>query len=430
MNNAALRLYNTPGFRQFPGASFKSTERSPANVFTSKQIAKYAEVLLWGLSTSRTTPLARHDNVLVQFDLTAVRLAEVLFAKLMDQGLNVIARLTSTASMEVSFYQKSDEGQLTFVPPGTRELFQNLHGAMYILAPQSLTHLCRVDSQRIARHTLSRKSFRDILVQREEAGIFGWTLCIYPTREYAKCAGLTRQDFTGQIIKACFLDAPDPVAEWTRIHAQAMEIKNRLNSLKVQSFRVESDNVDLVVTPGEKRRWMGISGHNIPSFELFLSPDWRGTQGVYYADQPSYRCGNLVKGVRLEFDKGEVVAVSAEQGEEFVKKQVAMDSGSNKLGEFSLTDKRFSNIDRFMANTLFDENYGGEHGNCHVALGSSYSDTFDGDPATLNEDMKSNLGFNDSALHWDLVNTESKRVSAKMSDGSSVTIYDDGFFIF
>ena len=98
------------------------------------------------------------------------------------------------------------------------------------------------------------------------------------------------------------------------------------------------------------------------------------------------------------------------------------------MGEFSLTDRRFSRIDSFMAHTLFDENFGGAHGNCHIALGMSYSDTFDGDPAILNEELKRQMGFNVSALHWDLVNTEDKRVTAKLPGGEQRVIYEDGRF--
>ena len=67
-----------------------------------------------------------------------------------------------------------------------------------------------------------------------------------------------------------------------------------------------------------------------------------------------------------------------------------MDRGARRVGEFSLTDKRFSKINRFMASTLYDENYGGRYGNCHLAVGSSYTDSFDGDPAKLTKDMKDN----------------------------------------
>ncbi|WP_243309936.1 aminopeptidase [Fundidesulfovibrio agrisoli] len=397
-------------------------------MLTPKLLEKYADVLIWGLETSRPSGYQPGDNVLVQFDLAGLKLAEALFAKLLARGINVIPRLGLTSRMELDFYSTASEAQLSFIAPGTRELFENLHGSVYILAPDSLTHLSGIDPKRIAQTAIARKPYRDILVRREEAGNFGWTLCVHPTDEYARCAGLTRKEFTEQVIKACHLRAADPVKEWKNIFDEAMEIKNWLNALPVESFHIESANVDLVVTPGLHRRFKGISGHNIPSFELFLSPDWRGTEGVYYADQPSYRNGNLVRGVRLVFRKGEVAEVSAEEGEEFVRKQVDMDGGSDKLGEFSLTDKRFSKIDKFMANTLFDENFGGEHGNCHVALGSSYSDTFDGDPSELTDARKAELGFNDSALHWDLVNTEKKRVTAKLRGGGSKLIYEDGQF--
>ena len=201
-----------------------------------------------------------------------------------------------------------------------------------------------------------------------------------------------------------------------------------MNSLKVKYFHVDSDQMDLKIKPGRKRRWIGISGHNIPSFEIFLSPDWRGTEGVYYANQPSFRSGNYVQGVRLTFEKGRMIKVEAERNEKFVMKQLAMDPGASRVGEFSLTDKRFSKIDRFMANTLYDENYGGPYGNCHLAVGSSYADTYDGDPSELTKEKKGELGFNDSALHWDLVNTERKTVTAHLTSGKRVVVYEDGLF--
>jgi aminopeptidase len=230
------------------------------------------------------------------------------------------------------------------------------------------------------------------------------------------------------VAKACFLGKADPVAEWRQIYKNARSIKKWLNSMKIKMLHVESDHIDLEVTPGDKRQWVGISGRNIPSFEIFVSPDWRGTRGNYYADQPSFRSGNRVEDVRLEFKKGQVIKASAATGREFVSKQLKMDKGAGKVGEFSLTDKRFSRINRFMANTLFDENYGGKYGNCHIALGSSYSNTYSGDSKRLNQTLKDKLGFNESALHWDLVNTEKKRVTASLQTGKTVTIYENGRF--
>jgi aminopeptidase len=44
--------------------------------------------------------------------------------------------------------------------------------------------------------------------------------------------------------------------------------------------------------------------------------------------------------------------------------------------------------------------------------------------------MKRELGFNDSALHWDLVNTEKKTVTALLRNGKEVVLYEDGMFRF
>ena len=396
--------------------------------FTATQLERYAEVLLWGLKTARSNTFKKGDIVLVRFNLDAVELAETIERRLLEMGMNPVRRLNPTPVMEKNFFRQANSRQLVFDPPGEAELYGGLNGSIFLHAPASITHLSSIDPKKISRFTLSKKYLRDILEQREQTGLFSWTLCMLPTEALAEHAGISLEDYSKQIVKACFLNRRDPVAQWKAVFKNAASIKKWLNAMPVKHYHIESENVDLIVTPGEKRRWIGISGHNIPSFELFLSPDWRGTRGIYFADQPSYRSGNLVKGVRLVFKRGTVTSVEAEKGADFVKKQLAMDRGASRLGEFSLTDKRFSKIDRFMANTLFDENYGGRWGNCHVALGSSYADTYRGNVTDLGKTEKKCLGFNDSALHWDLVNTEKKRVSAHLADGSVTTIYENGCF--
>ena len=391
-------------------------------------LEKYADVLIWGLNTARVNPFRKQDMVLIRYDFSALPLAELLFAKLLKAGLNPVQRITLTAKQEKSFFQIANTRQLVFQPPGEREFYGGMNGSIYLHAPESITHLSLEDPKKIGKVAVARKYLRDILNKREEMGEYGWTLCMLPTKELAKHAGLSFKEYSQQIISACLLDHESPVSEWQAIYEKSRLIKSWLNSMDVQDFRIESQHIDLKITPGFHRKWIGITGHNIPSFELFLSPDWRGTQGVYFANQPSYRNGNYVEDVRLEFKDGVAANISAKKGESFVISQLATDKGASRLGEFSLTDKRFSKIDRFMANTLFDENFGGEYGNCHVALGSSYSDSYSGNPSELTNTLKKNLGFNDSALHWDLVNTEQKCILAHLKTGEVVSIYEDGQF--
>ncbi len=397
-------------------------------MLTERHLNRYGDILLWGLKTARTGRFRKGDIVLIRFNRPALRLAEILQAKLLKMGIHPVLRSNASETMEHNFFQLANNQQLVFQTPGDRELYHHLNGNIFLHAPESITHLRNIDPKRIGKTAVAQKYLKDILFQREEKGDLGWTLCMLPTPELAKQAKLSMQDYTQQIIKACFLNKRSPVAHWQKIYKEALVIKKWLNQMKVKTYHIESQKIDLIITPGDRRRWIGISGHNLPSFELFMSPDWRGTKGVYYADQPSFRSGNYVKGVRLEFKHGSVVNIEAQEGEDFTRKQLAMDKGANKVGEFSLTDKRFSRIDKFMANTLYDENFGGRFGNCHLALGSSYSDTYAGDPSRLTKERKQKLGFNDSALHWDLVNTEKKRVSANLSDGKKVMIYENGKF--
>jgi aminopeptidase len=102
--------------------------------------------------------------------------------------------------------------------------------------------------------------------------------------------------------------------------------------------------------------------------------------------------------------------------------------GADKVGEFSLTDKRFSRITRFMAHTLYDENVGGPFGNTHIALGRSYQDAYAGDPAGVKSEEWDRLGFNNSSVHTDIVSTSDRVVTAQLRGGEERVIYRDGEF--
>lgn len=396
---------------------------------TKTQTAKYADVMLWALKSARHgTAFKPYDVILLRYEPLALPLAEVLYAKLTEQKFNVVARQTNPDSFSRAFYNQADDTQLAFIAPGEKELQAGLNGLISLRAPADLTSLKNTDPARIARAAVAHKPLREILDAREQAGQFAWTLCNYPTEELAKRAGLSVKEYAAQIARACYLNEKDPVKKWAEVTAQMEEIGRWLSALPVERFRVQSANMDFEVLLGQERRFVSGGGCNIPSFEIFTSPDWRGTRGVYFADLSSYRSGNYVKGIRLEFKDGRVVKATAEQGQNFVRKMLAMDEGAAQIGEFSLTDRRFSKITKFMADILYDENFGGKYGNCHVAVGASYADTYTGDVSRLDETLKKKLGFNSSALHWDLINTEDKTVTAILKNGQTQLVYENGQF--
>lgn len=397
--------------------------------FTKVQNEKYADVMIWALEAARRNGKFKpYDTVLLRSDLSALPLARALYAKLLARRCQVIMRFNAPEDFSKTFYLHADDKQLAFIAPGEKEFQSGINGLISVRAPEDLTHLKQVDPSRIAKSAVAHKPLREILDVREQKGLFSWTLCNYPTEELAKRAGLSVKEYANQVARACFLNEKDPVKKWQEVTRQITEIGKWLSSLPIKTLRVETQNMDFEVLLGEKRKFIAGGGCNVPSFEIFTSPDWRGTRGVYFADLSSYRSGNYVKGVRLEFEKGRAVKADAQQGAEFVRKMLAMDKGAAQIGEFSLTDRRFSKITKFMADILYDENFGGKYGNCHVAVGSSYADTFAGAQGKLDKKTKEKLGFNDSSLHWDLINTENKTVTACLKDGSKHVIYEKGQF--
>lgn len=397
--------------------------------FTKKQNEKYADVMIWAMESARKNGKFKpYDTVLLHSDFSAWPLAEQIYTKLLEKRYHVVLRWNAPENFSKTFYSLADDKQLAFLAPGEKEFQGGINGLISLRAPEDLTHLKKVDPSRIAKSAVAHKPLREILDVREQKGFFAWTLCNYPTAELAKRAGLSGKEYAAQIARACFLNEKDPVTKWQEVTQAVTEIGDWLSNLPIRTLHIESKSMDFEVLLGEKRRFVAGGGCNIPSFEIFTSPDWRGTRGVYFADLSSYRSGNYVKGVRLEFKDGRAVKADAEQGAAFVRKMLAMDKGAAQIGEFSLTDRRFSKITKFMADILYDENFGGKYGNCHVAVGASYADTYTGPQDKLTKAEKEKLGFNDSSLHWDLINTEDKKVTARLKDGSLVTVYEKGQF--
>lgn len=400
-------------------------------MFTKEILEKYADVVIWGLKTARGTTGGKYkkgDVICIIHEPNSLKLAEVLHKKLLEREMHVVTRMTDTPKMEFDFFNVANEEQLKFLPPWNKVLYKHLNGLIWLEAPKSLTHLTNVNPKKIATLRLARKSLKKTLDKREQNREFGWTLCVMPTKALAKQAGMSFKEYGEEIIRACYLDRNNPVEMWENLLKKSVNIGTWLNSLKIDYIHIESENIDLKITIGEKRKWKGVDGNNIPSFEIFTSPDWRGAEGIYCANIPSFENGTRVECLKLTFKKGRAVKIEAKRGEEFAKKQLATDKGANRLGEIAFVDKRFSPITKFMATILFDENMGGKQGNCHIAVGDSYIDTYSGDPKTLSKTEIKKLGFNDSAIHWDLINTERKRVTAHLKDGKKIVIYEDGMF--
>jgi aminopeptidase len=332
------------------------------------------------------------------------------------------------ANLRRAFFEIAGGDQLDFFPERLMHgMIDELDHQISIISTSDPKALKGVEPRKIMRAGRAMKPLMDWRTEKESAGRFSWTLGLYGTPAMAVEAGLSEEDYWQQIIDACFLDDEDPIGRWKAVSAQISDYVGRLDALEIERVHVEGGDVDLWISLGEARCWIGGSGRNIPSFEIFTSPDWRGTNGWIRFNQPLYRYGNLIRGIRLEFKNGLVVRATADENEDVLKEMVATEN-ADKVGEFSMTDSRFSRITKFMAETLYDENVGGPFGNTHVALGASYHDCYDGDPEGVSKEEWARLGFNDSSVHTDIVSTTDRTVTASLRGGGEQVIYRDGRF--
>jgi aminopeptidase len=390
---------------------------------------KYAKVLV-NFALGGGTGIKKGDRVYLQAGLSALPFFRALKKVIFDSGGHIIGSLGDDMDgFSKYFYDHASVEQLTDFPaPYFKGLVAVVDHRIAVLSDHDVHEMDKVDPKKMMLSQKSRKPVAEWFDKKENAGKYTWTLALYGTPSMAKEAGLSLEDYWEQIIDACYLDKADPIAEWRKISAEVERVAKKLTDLKIDQLHVTGKDIDLTMKLGEKRRWLGGSGRNIPSFEVFTSPDWRGTSGWVRFNQPLYYYGPKVEDIYLEFKDGRVVKSSAAKNEKLLKEMLATDCGAAQMGEYSLTDQRLSRITKFMAETLFDENMGGPFGNTHLAVGKSYHDTYDGDTSKMNKKLAKELGYNESAIHVDMISTTDRTATATLANGKKQVIYKNGQF--
>lgn len=327
------------------------------------------------------------------------------------------------------FYEHAADEQITFYPEHfLHGKVQQMTHVISVIAEADKYELKGVDPQKMAARVSSRKPYIEKRTQKELEGKMTWTLGLYGTPAMAEEVWMSLEEYRKQIINACYLDEEKPIEHWKKVNEEIETIITKLNTIKIQKVHMVGQDVDLWVGIWSDRKWLGGSGRNIPSFEIFTSPDYRQTSGWMKFNQPLYRYGQKITGISLKFEKGEVIEFDAQEGKDLLT-EIFEISGTKSLGEFSLTDGRHSRITKAMGETLYDENMWGPFGNTHVAIGRAYEETYTGDVSSLSAEQRKELWFNQSAEHIDIISTTDRTVTAYLEDWSEKIIYQDGKFI-
>jgi aminopeptidase len=397
---------------------------------TQEILEKYAKVLV-NFALNSGKGIKKGDVIRLSSPLSALPFYRALKKQIINSGGLIINGLYDDMDEGSAkyFYEHATNQQLTtFLDKYFKGLTEQIDHTISVISDHDPHDMDGVDPKKIMLAGKTNKPVSQWLDQKENKGKYTWTLALYGTPGMAKEAGLSLEEYWDQIIKACYLDEKDPVEANRKAMYEVERVAKTLTDLDIQKIHAVGADMDLRVTLGEGRKWLGGTGRNIPSFEVFTSPDWRGTEGWIRFNQPLYRYGSMVKGIELTFENGRVVSASAKENEKLLKEMLATDDGASQMGEYSLTDKRLSKITKFMAETLFDENMGGKFGNTHIAVGRSYHDTYAPGPEKMTSSLAKKLGYNTSTIHTDMISTVDRTVTATLKDGSTRVIYKSGQF--
>ncbi|HZQ16106.1 MAG TPA: aminopeptidase [Gaiellaceae bacterium] len=327
----------------------------------------------------------------------------------------------------------ADPETLEYVPPwyGTRLLeLSEAHGCRISISPNTPPGLLEdTDPSLAGRDTLPslKEHFPIINAKTTNWLVVPWAVPAWARRVHP---GLPDDEAMArleeQLVYVLRLDEPDAEAAWRDRIGQLHAAATKVDAERFDSLHFEGPGTDLTVGLLPTSRFAqdrpgtttvdGIVHHaNLPTEEIFTSPDPARTEGVVSATKPLDVGGTLVQGLQVRFEGGRVVRIEAQEGAEALRARVAKDDNAGRLGEVALVDRdgRIGKTGTVFFNTLLDENAAS-----HLALGNAYA-------TAVGEADRGRI--NASAIHIDfMIGSDDVAVTGVKADGSRVPVLRGG----
>lgn len=257
-----------------------------------------------------------------------------------------------------------------------------------------------------------------------------WTIGPCPTEGWARLVhpqldpGAALARLWREIAHVCRLDEDDPVAAWRQRMATLVAVAERLTAARLDALRFRGPGTDLTVGLLPSSRWMtaafetvdGIRhAPNLPSEEVFTTPDPERVEGTVRATKPLLLGDKVIRGLTVRFEGGRAVAIDADEGADTLREMVRHDEGGSRLGEVALVDGegRIGPLGTVFYDTLLDENAAS-----HLALGRGF------DFAVGEQDL---ARVNQSSVHIDfMVGGDDVEVTGVTAAGDEVPVLRAG----
>jgi len=393
------------------------------------RLERYADLALKvGVNLQPGQPLMVHA------DVAHAPLVRAIADRAWRAGASTVFTYYTDLHLRKSLVDLAPEVALTASAPGTVRMLDELveQRAAYIRvtgdpAPDMLAHSDPARSGRAFQVDLMRR-WGSAIAHRELA----WTLLGCPVEGWARqvFGEPDVERLWGAVEQTVRLDLPDPAGAWRERLAKLEGIAGALNERRFDAIRYRGPGTDLTVGLLPSARWMSAGGFttawgqshvaNLPTEEVFTSPDRRRTEGTIRSTRPLAVGGRVIKGLELTFKDGCIREVRADDGADaLIRTQIATDQGAPYLGEIALVDResRVGELGIIFWSTLYDEN-----ATCHLAFGHGFD-------FTVPDAKDRAAGLNQSAVHTDfMVGGPEVEIDGVEKGGNSVPILRDDQF--
>lgn len=293
-----------------------------------------------------------------------------------------------------------------------------------------------IDPDKISKAKYVKRTTREVFRKKEITHQIPWCIAAVANEIWAKDLFgdiPNAYDKLAEVIyKMCMVDTEDPIKSWDEYLEKASKLVRKLNELEITAMNyTNSLGTDLTVEMPANSLWESAASEangkmlvNMPSYEIFSSPDYRKTNGIVYSSRPLVYGGGEIDEFYIKFKDGKVIDYDAKKGKEILKGIIESDSNACYLGEVALVnnDSPISNTNLVFGTTLFDEN-----ASCHLALGDGFSECIKNGLEMTKEQLL-NSGINQSKNHVDfMIGTQDLEIEATTNKGT-IKIFKKGNF--
>lgn len=293
-----------------------------------------------------------------------------------------------------------------------------------------------LDGDKIAETQKARGQAMEPLRQATQSNKLSWVVVAAAGQAWAEKvfpdSNEPLDDLWDAIFKAVHLYDEDPIETWDNKDKTLEAKAEELNKEQFIALHYTAPGTDLTVGLPKGHRWEGAGSFNsrgerfmanMPTEEVFTAPDANHVDGVVVSTKPLSYAGSIIEGMEFHFKDGQVTQVTADRGEEVIRKLVEQDEGSSRLGEVALVpdESPISQTGNIFFNTLFDENASN-----HLALGAAYAFNLEGGTEMSQEELKE-AGLNRSTAHVDfMIGSDQMDIDGVKEDGTRVPVFRKG----